>query len=80
MIAPYLSHNPLGRAGGPDEIANVALWLASEDSAYITGQAIVVDGGLTSGLKWSDMQGWLGGLYGKLATQFPSAFAKLAGK
>jgi NAD(P)-dependent dehydrogenase (short-subunit alcohol dehydrogenase family) len=39
---------PLGRMGQPADIAGAALWLASDDSAYVTGQAIVVDGGLTS--------------------------------
>ncbi|MBS7649772.1 3-oxoacyl-ACP reductase FabG [Candidatus Bathyarchaeota archaeon] len=37
---------PLLRAGRPEEIASVAVFLASEDSSYITGQTIVVDGGL----------------------------------
>jgi NAD(P)-dependent dehydrogenase (short-subunit alcohol dehydrogenase family) len=80
IIAAHLTHNPLGRCADPGEVADVALWLASADSAYVTGQAIVVDGGLTSGLKWSDMNGWLGNMYGTLAKQFPVAFAKLAGK
>jgi NAD(P)-dependent dehydrogenase (short-subunit alcohol dehydrogenase family) len=79
-IAAHLTQNPLARSGTPDDIASVALWLASEDSAYITGQAIVVDGGLTSGLMWSHMQAWLNSMYGTLATQFPDAFAKLAAK
>ncbi|WBL37306.1 glucose 1-dehydrogenase [Tepidiforma flava] len=40
---------PLGRSGQPADIANAALWLASDEASYVTGQAIVVDGGLTAG-------------------------------
>lgn len=40
-------HLPLRRAALPDEIAGVALFLASKDASYITGQVIVVDGGLS---------------------------------
>ena len=41
---------PVGRAGEPADIAATAAFLASDDSSYITGQDIVVDGGLTAGL------------------------------
>lgn len=40
-------HLPLKRAGKPEEIAGVAFFLAGHDSTYITGQVIIVDGGLT---------------------------------
>ena len=40
--------NPLRRAGLPEEIARAALFLATAESSYINGQAIAVDGGLSS--------------------------------
>ncbi|HWK37249.1 SDR family NAD(P)-dependent oxidoreductase [Sphingomonas sp.] len=40
--------NPLKRAGVPEEIARVALFLASDDASYVNGQAVAVDGGLSS--------------------------------
>jgi NAD(P)-dependent dehydrogenase (short-subunit alcohol dehydrogenase family) len=40
-----LSRTPMGRCGEVDEIAKIALFLASEDSSYITGQCIYADGG-----------------------------------
>jgi NAD(P)-dependent dehydrogenase (short-subunit alcohol dehydrogenase family) len=40
--------NPLKRNGVPEEIAHMALFLASDDASYVNGQAIAVDGGLSS--------------------------------
>ena len=37
---------PLGRIGSPDDIANMVLFLASDEASYITGQTITIDGGL----------------------------------
>jgi len=45
--AMVTSHIPLNRAGTADEMAGVCAFLASDDGAYITGQTIFVDGGLT---------------------------------
>lgn len=45
-----LDEYPLGRFGWPDEIADTALFLASDRSSFITGVDIPVDGGLTAGL------------------------------
>ncbi len=43
----FLQATPMGRYGQPEEIAEAILWLASENSKYITGQSIVIDGGLS---------------------------------
>ena len=39
---------PLGRLGGPQDVADAVLFLASQSASFITGQVITVDGGLTT--------------------------------
>ena len=45
----YLRKLPLGRFGEPADVANTVAYLASEQSSYITGQTLILDGGLTLG-------------------------------
>ena len=47
MGQKFANSIPLGRFGTPDEMANVALFLASDESSFITGADIQADGGLT---------------------------------
>ncbi|MEP0814240.1 MAG: enoyl-[acyl-carrier-protein] reductase FabL [bacterium] len=47
LIAETASKTPLGRMGTPEDLANVVVWLCSDESSWVTGQTIIADGGLT---------------------------------
>ncbi len=49
----------LGRIGDPIDIANAALWLASDESSFVTGHAQVVDGGAYAGKPWAKQGEWI---------------------
>ena len=55
-ISGYAGLQPIPRAGLPDDIAQMALFLASDRSTFVTGQAIVVDGGGATGVMWADQK------------------------
>ena len=48
FLAPYRGAHPLGRVARPEEIAAVIAFLASDDASFVTGAAVVADGGLTA--------------------------------
>jgi NAD(P)-dependent dehydrogenase (short-subunit alcohol dehydrogenase family) len=73
IVEPWLAAGlPLGRSGFPVDIANAALWLASSESSFVTGHALVVDGGLTSGPRWSQTLLY----YDALRERFRTAFGQ----
>jgi NAD(P)-dependent dehydrogenase (short-subunit alcohol dehydrogenase family) len=45
MIAAHEALTPLGRLATPDEVADAAIWLCSDEAAYVTGTTLAVDGG-----------------------------------
>ena len=47
---------PIRRSGLPEDIAQAALWLASDEASFVNGHALVVDGGLIGGRQWSEVQ------------------------
>ncbi len=56
MKTLLVARQPIQRAGLPEDIARAALWLASDDSSFVNGHALIVDGGLTGGRMWSVVQ------------------------
>ena len=49
-VAAFGARVPVGRNGQPEDVANAFLFLASEEAAFVTGQTLVVDGGVSLSL------------------------------
>ena len=55
---PDASQQPAGRVGNPEDIANMALFLASDKAGFITGENICIDGGMTKVMIYHGDHGW----------------------
>lgn len=51
-VAATIEHTPLRRLGEPEDVADVVVFLASDQARFITGQTIYVDGGISAGSSW----------------------------
>jgi NAD(P)-dependent dehydrogenase (short-subunit alcohol dehydrogenase family) len=49
--AQYAGLNPMRRIGSPEEAAAAAVWLCSDAASYVTGLSMIVDGGMTAGMR-----------------------------
>jgi NAD(P)-dependent dehydrogenase (short-subunit alcohol dehydrogenase family) len=55
----FASLQPIGRTGEAQDIANAALFLAGDEAGFVTGQSIVVDGGISVGPTWDRWPRWM---------------------
>ena len=55
-LGGYAQRQPIQRPGMPQDIAEMALFLAGDRATFITGQALVVDGGAATGVMWADQK------------------------
>lgn len=53
----FVDLQPIRRAGQPEDIANAAYWLSSDEASFVTGHALVVDGGASVGGDWDSTAG-----------------------
>ncbi len=54
MTKKLAREQPIQRAGQPEDVAHAALYLASDHASFVSGHALVVDGGLIAGKQWAD--------------------------
>lgn len=64
--AAFENAQPIRRPGLPLDIARAALWLASDESSFVNGHSLVVDGGVVGGRSWSDYQAAIAELKARL--------------
>lgn len=64
ISAAFEDWAPLKRSGQPRDIAQAVAWLASDESSYVTGQHIAIDGGLTAGPGMAEMRDRIARAYG----------------
>jgi NAD(P)-dependent dehydrogenase (short-subunit alcohol dehydrogenase family) len=69
----FSKFQPLRRAGSGSDIAHAALWLASDDSSFVNGHSLVVDGGLTCGLSQDACMAWIGDLASTIGIRLPES-------
>jgi NAD(P)-dependent dehydrogenase (short-subunit alcohol dehydrogenase family) len=55
LAATFAAIQPIRRAGMPDDVARVAVFLASDASAFMSGKDLIVDGGNVGGYQWSEL-------------------------
>lgn len=67
----FESRQPIHRAGTTLDVARAVLWLAGDESGFVTGEAIVVDGGLTLGRSWAETVAQLQQLAATTPRQMP---------
>ena len=54
FVARAKQEHPIGRIGNPKEVANAVMWLCSPEASFITGHALIIDGGILAGRAVSD--------------------------
>ena len=64
--AAFENAQPIRRPGLPLDIARAALWLASDESSFVNGHSLVVDGGVVGGRSWSNYQAAIAELKARL--------------